>query len=608
VDVPLWFGAADRSLFAMATLPDDGRVSGAVVLCQPLGIEAECARRTFATLGTALANAGLLAIRFDYDGTGDSVGSDEDNGRVQSWLGAVRQAVDLARRSGASRVAVVGMRLGATFAATAANDVDGGMGGDLLDALVLWDPYVSGRAFLRAQRGLHLVLFNQSDSGDGRVETSGLVGDGSVEAPGMVFSAETVAAMNSMDLGSVDGPLAKHILVLAREIQSQGARAIEHFVTERSAERWVAHGQEQLVDVRPDLARVPMSDVEAITAWLADVLAGERMEVSLPRRDEAMVGVGDSGPIVERTVSLGPRGLFGIMTEPWEAGSSELAAGPTVIFLNTGISDHTGPVRLWVDFSRRWAQQGLRSVRVDLGGLGFSPARLGRPFDVATPPEALDDIIDVAAAVSPNDPANVVLVGLCSGGYHAIEGGLALGARGVCAINPILNWKPAEIHAEQAIDERRQAAPVRKRWVRALPAHDKLGPLVERMPDPVWWVLNRVAIEHSPARAMRQLVDLGVRTFVVSGEFERWEMWRGERRAYREIERMNGFHQVVVPTIDHVLHQRDARELVSEIVTDDTLNAYAPRQVSAAASAMTADVGQHRGRCSAKDAEGLRDG
>jgi pimeloyl-ACP methyl ester carboxylesterase len=574
VEIPLWFGPADRSLFAMATVPADGCVSGAVVLCQPLGVEADCSRRTFATLSSALADAGLLAIRFDYDGTGDSVGSDEDGGRVQGWVGAVRQAIGLARQSGASRVAVVGMRLGATLATSAADSAGAGMGEDLLDALVLWDPYVSGRAFVRAQRALHLVLFNESTDGDGQREDSRSVGDDSVEAPGMVFGAETVAAMRSLDIGSVEGPLAKQILVLARDVQPQGAKAIERFIAERSAERWATHGQELLVDVRPDFAQVPIFDVDAVTAWLADVLGGERTQVSLPRRDEAVVGGGESGQIVERIVSLGP-GLFGIMTETPEAGSSGRAAGPTMVFLNTGIADHTGPVRLWVTLSRRWAQQGLRSVRVDLSGLGFSPARPGRPVDVATPPEALDDLVDMAEAVSPDDPGNVVFVGLCSGGYHAIEGALALGARGVCAINPVLNWKPAEVDAEQATDERRQAAPVRKRWVRALPAHDKLGPLVERMPHPVWWVLNRVAVEQSPARAMRQLVDRGVRTFIVSGEIEWRVMWRGERRAYREIERRNGFRQVVVPAIDHALLQRDARELVSRIVTEDTLAAYA---------------------------------
>jgi hypothetical protein len=80
---------------------------------------------------------------------------------------------------------------------------------------------------------------------------------------------------------------------------------------------------------------------------------------------------------------------------------------------------------------------------------------------------------------------------------------------------------------------------------------------------------------------MRQLVDGGVRTFIVSGESEWWTMWRGERRAYREIKRMNGFRHVIVPAIDHVLYQREAREVVSDLVTEDTLRAYAPRQVPA---------------------------
>jgi pimeloyl-ACP methyl ester carboxylesterase len=580
-DVPLWFGAADRSLFAMATVPDGGRASGAVVLCQPLGIEGECTHRTFAMLSAGLADAGILAIRFDYDGTRDSVGSHADSDRVQAWVGAVRQAVDLARRSGVSKVAVLGMRLGATLAAAAASDADGGIG-DLLDALVLWDPYASGRAFLRAQRTLQLVLFSQNVAGEASTEPAETLSEGSVEIPGVVFGADTVSAMDSLDLAKVEGPLASKILVLAREVQPQGAKAIERFVAGHSAERWEVRGQEELVDARPDKAQVPVSDVKAVTAWLADVLAGERTEVSIPRRDEAVVDVGATGPIVERTVSLGPSGLFGIMTEPGEAGRGDLTAGPTVIFLNTGVSDHTGPVRLWVDLGRRWAQRGLRSVRVDISGLGYSPARPGSPFDVDSPPEALDDVLDIAAAVSPDDPTNVVFVGLCSGGYHAIEAGLALKVRGVCAINPILHWKPAEIRAEGVTtDQRRQAAPVRKRWVRALPAHDTLGPLVERMPDPVWWLVNRFAVERSPARAMRQLVERGVRTFVVSGEWERQVMWRGERRAYREITSMDGFQQVVAPTIDHVLYQRDAREMVSQVVSDDTLLAYAPRQVSA---------------------------
>ena len=76
---------------------------------------------------------------------------------------------------------------------------------------------------------------------------------------------------------------------------------------ERPVERWATHGQEQLLDVRPDMAQVPVSDVKAIAAWLADVLAGHRTEISLPRRDEIAVGAGYGGTIFERLMCISSR-------------------------------------------------------------------------------------------------------------------------------------------------------------------------------------------------------------------------------------------------------------------------------------------------------------
>ena len=163
-----------------------------------------------------------------------------------------------------------------------------------------------------------------------------------------------------------------------------------------------------------------------LAGWLSETLAGERVPVSIARREVAIVGDGESGPISERPISLGPFGLFGILTESTAAANT---ASPTLIFLNSGVIDHTGPARLWVDLGRRWAEKGVRSVRCDLSGLGDSEPRNDRPADVTYPPEALEDVVDIATAVSPDNPANVVLVGLCSGGYHAIEGAVALGAR-----------------------------------------------------------------------------------------------------------------------------------------------------------------------------------
>ena len=116
----LWFGPPERSLFGFVTVPDDGRARGAVVVCPPMGMEGECARRrTLDTLAEELAADGILTLRFDYDGTGDSVGREEDPDRVASWLRGVDHAVAFVRSAGAPSVAVVGMRLGATLAAAA---------------------------------------------------------------------------------------------------------------------------------------------------------------------------------------------------------------------------------------------------------------------------------------------------------------------------------------------------------------------------------------------------------------------------------------------------------------------------------------------------------
>ena len=281
-------------------------------------------------------------------------------------------------------------------------------------------------------------------------------------------------------------------------------------------------------------------------------------------------------------MSLGPLGLFGIISEVRAAETTAQSSGPTAVFLNAGTIDHTGPARLWVDLSRQWAARGLRSLRCDLSGLGDSPSRPGQAVDEPFPPEAIEDVVHVAASVSQEEPADVVLVGLCSGGYHAIEGALVLGAAGVCAINPILPHKPSELRADQPalraqVDTRRQAAAARKWWIRALPADDQLGALMQRMPGPVWWLVNRVAVVQSPVQAVRKLVEEGVRTLIVSGEREHREIWRGEGRARRQLERSGLLRLVVVSGIDHELLKRDARERVSRITTDDVLGAYVVR-------------------------------
>src|ERR1700689_4000049 len=159
----VWFGPDERPLFGWLHVPDDGRVRGAVVLCPPLGLEGVCAHRTLRHMAERLAEARIAALRFDYDGTGDSAGRQDDPGRVEAWLTSVRGAVDLVRGAGAPKVVVVGMRVGATLAGCAVARGGGA------DGVVLWDPCASGRSYLREQQALGLFSLGGEARDDGSV-------------------------------------------------------------------------------------------------------------------------------------------------------------------------------------------------------------------------------------------------------------------------------------------------------------------------------------------------------------------------------------------------------------------------------------------------------
>jgi hypothetical protein len=147
----------------------------------------------------------------------------------------------------------------------------------------------------------------------------------------------------------------------------------------------------------------------------------------------------------------------------------------------------------------------------------------------------------------------------------------------VCVINPILTASPSEIRvtddgrATPEIDPRRQATTARRRWVRALPAHDLLGSIVDRLPDAAWWFINRVAVASPPGRIVEKLVDGGVDTFMVCGDKEARVMRRGQAAAFRRLTRSGRFHLVVMPGIDHELFARASRDRVGPVVTERIL-------------------------------------
>ena len=118
--------------------------SSSVLLCNPFGEEASRAHRTYRVLATQLERAGYPCLRFDYRGTGDSMG-DGAAATIDGWIeDVVAAAARLTAATGTQRITVVGLRFGATLAMLAS-----ARGALRLRHLALWDPVVEGAAYLR---------------------------------------------------------------------------------------------------------------------------------------------------------------------------------------------------------------------------------------------------------------------------------------------------------------------------------------------------------------------------------------------------------------------------------------------------------------------------
>ena len=141
--MPRFFGASGQ-LFGAYHPPEAGPFRDtAVLLCYPGHQEYRLIHRAFRRLAAMLAAQGFHVLRFDYSSFGDSAG-DTEQADLGQWVVDARLAADELRElSGVPHLSLVGMRLGAIVAARV------GQAGVRLQDLVLWEPVVDGRDYLR---------------------------------------------------------------------------------------------------------------------------------------------------------------------------------------------------------------------------------------------------------------------------------------------------------------------------------------------------------------------------------------------------------------------------------------------------------------------------
>ncbi len=485
VHTQVWFGPPERPLYGWVSMPAGGLARGGAILCPPMGEEGRSAHRTFRRLAEELAEQGVVALRFDYDGTGDSSGLQDDPDRVPAWLASVEAARRHLLDLGVTDVSAVGMRLGATLAACQA------AASAPFDSLVLWDPCLSGRTFLREGEALFAL-----GEDDGRVHDDGLR-----HTPGFQYDEATARAMRTLDLAKIpaDSRLAGRVLLLSRT-DRPAPETIEQRVRLEPGEVELrpATAQHDLLDRTPSDCFVPEEALAGVVAWL--VAGTDEVPVPVKAAEERPVRVASAGPgsapVVERSTRIGGSRIYGLVDEPVEPVRS-----PWVVLVNVAAEHHIGPGRRWVEWGRQWAARGYRVVRIDQSGIGDSPTHEGQVEDEAFAPEWIDDMREVVRALS-DDGAPVVVMGLCSGGYSAFEVALWEKVDAVFAVNPRLTLYPAAkgTHVYTPI---RRAGIVPARPVAALARRHRL------LAGGLWRIYRQVAVWHAPFRVLRAVAKQG---------------------------------------------------------------------------------------------------
>ncbi len=444
-----------------------------------------------------------------------------------------------------------------------------------LDSLTLWYPWTRGGQFLRYQRALRRMYA----TGDADAP-----GDGSAELPGFVLDAELVTDLKALDTGRSDLVLPGSVLVVDAADPDTGDVARPAFGPE-GCDRRSGTGVDRLFGVELMRATVDAGDLVAIVGFVrANGRPAAPATIEPSVRADARVVSPDGVSVTERAVLFGDAGLFGILAEPVAASARHrpdrvrTTSGPvpdfrSALFLNAGSLHHVGPGRQWVELSRRWAARGIRCLRMDLGGVGDSPAT-GPAGELSSyPPLALGDVEEGVHFLAPDDPGEVVLLGLCAGAYHAILAAPSTRVGGVAVLNPLRlpSWDPGAGALGDLIDgapvdgwadpDAPGAAPgaPRRRLLGTLRDRGVFRPVTRHLPDRVWWLAGVGRGGGGPVAALRRVVDAGTSLLVVLGPDEWPGIGRGHVHEYHRLAREGVFAVTYVPTLDHSFHVASGR-------------------------------------------------
>lgn len=559
------------------------KITTAVVLCSPFGYDALCVHRGWRELAERLAAAdGTAVLRFDYPGTGDSEGYEEDPRRLRAWVDSIKAATRYLRlATGATRLILCGLRLGALLAVMAAEELAD------VESVVLMAPVITGKRYIRELRMQH-ESWLKTPNGQTAAPTD--ADAQSVGAFGFRLYADTLVELADVDLVRRERVPARRVLV-QDVCSSIASRQLVERYREKGASADIQTFPEFdkfLIDPRSSVP--PRRAFDNALEWLgypssgSGVRRGSAPELLRPTAEARI----DFAAGHEKPVVFGEGQYAGVFCRPRHVKNHV----PAVLIFNTGGVHRVGDGRLAVLMARRLAAQGIASLRMDMRGIGDSRRRrASMSFEDMYARHAVSDAIAGVDWLTEAGYGSVVTFGVCSGGYVSIQVASAHPrVVGCMSINlPFFFWserqaKPDALRVESSrVYWRSMRSP--HKWLRLLTCRSH-GRAIALELARRWFVrLTSLAsipfdglfgINRSTDAIRRLLVDLdrkGVRTSLVYGSndvgLDELECHFGRNGS--ALRKLSNVTVKALDNVDHSLFSRRARETVMALFEDQLL-------------------------------------
>lgn len=418
---PFYFGSKEKPLLGWLHTTDAKQHSDTgIIICPPLAVEYMNSYRSLRYVADYFALAGIPALRFDYHGTGDSSGVEEDDNRLNDWLWSIQQAqAQLQKYTKCTKVGLLGFRIGATLAALSTQTRP-------VDFLISWAAINSGRKYIR-----EIKLIQQTSAIKSHPEDEALL-----QAGGMGYWKQTTEDLGKINLTKIT-PHTKNILIIPRDEQTTDTELFNAWSKKDINVAQKNYIGSTLMLVDSHMTQVPHQSIKNIVQWVKENITLDKTDNIISEKTSNAL----TNTTIQHTQSLNAQASdfsiyesmhyfgenntrFGILTETSVSQNLKL---PTVIIANSGANHRVGPSRLYVLLARELSIMGFKCLRIDVSGIGDSIISDPRFENDEYVNSSSCEILDAAKSLDKNyKNKEYILMGLCSGAYFSFQAALNL--------------------------------------------------------------------------------------------------------------------------------------------------------------------------------------